>query len=575
MRWPEDKTNPFPSWHRHEPSGLRADILDELADHLALSAEHEMEHNGQTQPAAWARALDRFGDPDAVARRLWWDAMKGKIMRDWIQTCVSLVSAIVVVLVAVYVVMNMQAMQATQAQLAETLKQMDGRAKTAQGETLDVEVLRGKPDGPPAAGVHVKLTGKVNGDTDATVSLDTDAKGHAKFFPVPQGGYTLNLDDPRSGMTLHASHSLFAGIGSTRRFIAPDFAAVKTQVVANPPFLFPNDRMVTGVEYDGELDLGDCHWRVDGQFLAGKAGFYELVKTNDQRHMKVKAPVPFVMLPPLELKMEAEPRFVHPKDPPDTLSTAVVSNDFVSHEKQMVTLAASQENTVTLNLTETQVNAAVKYLMGHTQKKWLPEMDPNSPPLNAYVVAASPVAQVSRVSCERKGDTAATATVVNSKPPSGTPVMDYSTDWLLLRLADLKQMAEAYPPECRFLVISAKVESGEALPWTAQECPLIPGKTFPVGLGKVLPWGEAVQPTPLSGGSAPRRPLPGYILGGWSQTDITTFIRSEAAAVPCAGLLLHASASELDVITPGLLPDGYASRAPALLVVRDTPPEDL
>jgi hypothetical protein len=76
MRWPEAGVDPFPSPHRGEPTSLRADIVDELADHLALAVENEVERNGQSQEGAWTRALERFGNPDAVARRLWWDTMK-------------------------------------------------------------------------------------------------------------------------------------------------------------------------------------------------------------------------------------------------------------------------------------------------------------------------------------------------------------------------------------------------------------------------------------------------------------------------------------------------------------------
>jgi hypothetical protein len=71
-----------------EPTGLRQDILDELADHLACAYNREV-LRGERADEARRRVLDRFGDPAAVARRLWLDAMKGKIMarRILIATC--------------------------------------------------------------------------------------------------------------------------------------------------------------------------------------------------------------------------------------------------------------------------------------------------------------------------------------------------------------------------------------------------------------------------------------------------------------------------------------------------------
>jgi hypothetical protein len=62
-----------------EPAGLRQDIVDELSDHLACAYHREL-LRGAESGAARARAWEQFGDPAAVARRLWLDAMKGKVM---------------------------------------------------------------------------------------------------------------------------------------------------------------------------------------------------------------------------------------------------------------------------------------------------------------------------------------------------------------------------------------------------------------------------------------------------------------------------------------------------------------
>lgn len=223
MRWPEAGADPFPAPRRREPENLRRDILDELADHLALSVEEEMEVNGQSEEKAWDRALARFGNPDAVARRLWWDAMKEEIIRTWIQAGIAVVLVAIAALTAVFLVQNMRQMQATQAELIKVVREM-GSAQSPEAESLplEIEVRRGTPDGPPATNVKVYLSGKLAGnETSSEAVLDTDSDGRVRFYPVPQGKYDLRFDDPQSTMSLSVSHSLFAGVGSALQVLAP------------------------------------------------------------------------------------------------------------------------------------------------------------------------------------------------------------------------------------------------------------------------------------------------------------------------------------------------------------------
>ena len=294
--------------------------------------------------------------------------------------------------------------------------------------------------------MKVVLKGRVNGDADASVSLETDAKGHAIFFPVPQGVYDLALEDPQSLMSLRTAHSLFAGIGSARQFLAPDFAAVRTRITSNPPLPFPNDRMVVEVGYSGGLSVGDCRWFTGGRFLTGKAGMYEVAKAGEQYRMNVKQPTPFLLLPPMALEMTASPRFLDPKESLDHMSTVVQSQQFTNNEKQQITLQANQENTATVKLDENHVKAAVQYMMGYTQKKWLPEMDPASPPLNVYVAAAFTIGDAKRVSCKMESDAAATVSLsgVNEGQPQAATAPGNGSDWLMLRIADPANLAKTY-----------------------------------------------------------------------------------------------------------------------------------
>jgi hypothetical protein len=82
----------LPSPRDDEPPTLRQDILDELGDHLACAYNRELLRGAGSQLAR-QRVLQRFGDPAAVARQLWLDAMKGKIMaqRVLIATCLVVI----------------------------------------------------------------------------------------------------------------------------------------------------------------------------------------------------------------------------------------------------------------------------------------------------------------------------------------------------------------------------------------------------------------------------------------------------------------------------------------------------
>src|SRR5271163_3159145 len=77
-----------------EPASLRQDIIDELGDHLACAYNREL-LRGADSSVARQRVLERFGDPAAMARRLWLDAMKDKIMaqRMLIATCIVVMAA--------------------------------------------------------------------------------------------------------------------------------------------------------------------------------------------------------------------------------------------------------------------------------------------------------------------------------------------------------------------------------------------------------------------------------------------------------------------------------------------------
>lgn len=98
MGWPEISIEDFPPKRDDEPASLRQDIIDELTDHFACAFNRELLKNPDEQLAR-QRVIIEFGDPVKIARQLWLDAMKEKIMSQRIMTGISVAMAVCCMLV--------------------------------------------------------------------------------------------------------------------------------------------------------------------------------------------------------------------------------------------------------------------------------------------------------------------------------------------------------------------------------------------------------------------------------------------------------------------------------------------
>ena len=147
----------LPPPREDEPAGLRQDILDELSDHLKCAYHREL-LRGAHPAAAGQRVLNRFGDPEAVACRLWLDAMKGKIMaqRILVATCVVVALASLTLTGVIWrqsVAAQRQSAEAERRSAemtAEALRAMslqNERSQASQAEMLNqLRTVRGEPD---------------------------------------------------------------------------------------------------------------------------------------------------------------------------------------------------------------------------------------------------------------------------------------------------------------------------------------------------------------------------------------------------------------------------------------------
>ncbi len=168
-----------------DPVGVRQDILDELGDHLACAYNREL-MRGVDSSLARQRVLERFGDPAAMARRLWLDAMKGKIVakRVLIATCVVVMVACATSVALAWQWMNQdrllrnravaeaidanrrmsEALAQSQATNQEMLKQMREMTRAVthpvspDWNPVTFKLTEETADGPPAAGFSLTLT---------------------------------------------------------------------------------------------------------------------------------------------------------------------------------------------------------------------------------------------------------------------------------------------------------------------------------------------------------------------------------------------------------------------------------
>jgi hypothetical protein len=230
MSIPEDLSAHLPTPRADEPEALREDIADEIADHLHCAARREHLQNSGNRPltdqAALAAAIERFGEPAAIARRLWWDAMKERIMAQRVIAVMASAVAVAAIFACVVLWQATQAARAEQAAmiqsqqslLAAMLAEMKSSSKGegAQWQTLKIRLI--DEQGKPVRG-NVQCTGQANHTSD---SVDASADGVAEFY-LPPGQYTASIVVGSSSTTV--SQLLPPGRPTTRTIVCPTLAA--------------------------------------------------------------------------------------------------------------------------------------------------------------------------------------------------------------------------------------------------------------------------------------------------------------------------------------------------------------
>jgi hypothetical protein len=221
MNWPPDIADELPAPRDDEPPELRRDIADELADHLACALNREIHRTGD-ETRARENVLDRFGDPVQIARRLWFDALKEKIMSQRIVVVAAVLLALAGfastgltwVIIRQTRTLNEQLLaesrnaaeqsRAANAALLDKLAELADRPpaeaaapKSMEWNPVKIRLVSGETGGPPAVGYSVRMQGYLL-DTAKEIRVDrtTGEDGIADFGLVRPGQHHFVVTAP-------------------------------------------------------------------------------------------------------------------------------------------------------------------------------------------------------------------------------------------------------------------------------------------------------------------------------------------------------------------------------------------
>jgi hypothetical protein len=263
VRDPHDLTADLPAPRDDEPESLRRDIVDELRDHLACALHRELHHSrgwisaDERHDAAEQQVLTRFGNPAAIARRLWWDAMKERVMAQRFTAIMAGIAAAACVAAGCLLWQLLQDSRAAQsATLAEMrdfndrlLAQLADRPAQPTAEAANWAPVRVKlvsaADDAPIAGGNIRLSGVPFGsgkDASVSESEESGTAGTVELHSVPFGHYTLSVQ----AKGFRASRPVLVGPGGTESIVVrvPESSSAMT-----PRFDFGSPPAATGLGF--------------------------------------------------------------------------------------------------------------------------------------------------------------------------------------------------------------------------------------------------------------------------------------------------------------------------------------
>lgn len=300
-----DLTARLPPPHEEEPASLRNDIVDELRDHLVCASDRErrrLEVSGHVADSQQVKqaVVERFSDPASVARQLWFDAMKGRIMvqRVFLGLLAALVALVGVGIWRMTTTLSAivdQNQKATAAILERMGKEQPTATAAPSPEWIPVKftLVQDTPGNPPLVGHEVSLSQQSKDDPRKLGQLfeKSNSEGIADFGLLPYGSYSL-LISSRAGSTTDSltlrpgrpinQRIVVPGEPPTQRvqfkFAAPDWEAWKWKT---PNMKAPTTEPALLVQYWHQPSI-----QVDGRNWGG-SGFAP--NSNDVKRVIVRA----------------------------------------------------------------------------------------------------------------------------------------------------------------------------------------------------------------------------------------------------------------------------------------------
>jgi hypothetical protein len=230
MGVPDFVDRALPAPRADEPARLRERIAAELADHLACATADEVER-GADPARAQRRAVERFGDPGAVARRLWWNAMKEAVMKDRILMGAAALAALACLGALALTWQSLRQNQRMNEKLIAEFAAMRTREPAPAPvdpawRDLSIRVTRGSQEGPPAVGASVTLSGRIFGE-DGSFTEKADANGLARFGVVRSGNSFECQVNPPDGFEWFERSYLRTGPPLTHAVVIPELVPIQ------------------------------------------------------------------------------------------------------------------------------------------------------------------------------------------------------------------------------------------------------------------------------------------------------------------------------------------------------------
>jgi hypothetical protein len=279
-----DLQSALPNPRDGEPPTLRSDIADELADHLSCAVTRELRRNNDESEAHRA-ALEKFGNPPSLARKLYLDAMKEHIMKDRILlTAVVLLTIISLASVALSWGAMAQGRRLNESLIAKLDSLQAASPADLDWTSATISVVKGSDEGPPAGNWKVALTGHAINPGEQTYLLEsTDAKGAAHFGPIRPGKYSLQIFSEWGDRWHEDNIMMWPGKPYVRKVVGPAQELPKHPVQIStdwPPDLAEQEIYLVLGGYHVDPNWGPGRWlpgttsslllKSDGQVLVGR-----------------------------------------------------------------------------------------------------------------------------------------------------------------------------------------------------------------------------------------------------------------------------------------------------------------